>query len=253
MFDERVITRAIVETYLEEFRTIVDLDVAVVGSGPSGLVAARELAKRGYRVAVFEKRLSVGGGLWGGGMLMNRIVVQESARPVLEEFGVRTREYAPGVYVAHSVETVAALVYGALQAGAYVFNGVAMEDVVVRDGRVAGLVLNWGAVHAAGLHVDPLAIHSRAVLDATGHEAEVVRKLAAKNGVSLTVSGERSMWADRGEEETVALTGEVYPGLFASGMAATNVYGGHRMGPIFGGMLLSGVRAAELIAEALGS
>ncbi|MBT9252675.1 MAG: NAD(P)-binding protein [Brockia lithotrophica] len=58
MFDERVITRAIVETYLEEFRSIVDLDVAVVGSGPSGLVAARELARRGYRVAVFEKRLS---------------------------------------------------------------------------------------------------------------------------------------------------------------------------------------------------
>jgi thiamine thiazole synthase len=35
------------------------------------------------------------------------------------------------------------------------------------------------------------------------------------------------------------------------GMVANNAYGGPRMGPIFGGMLLSGKKAAEMIIEKL--
>ncbi|WP_418959960.1 phytoene desaturase family protein [Streptomyces tritici] len=38
------------------------LDAVVVGAGPNGLTAAVELARRGYAVAVFEARSSVGGG-----------------------------------------------------------------------------------------------------------------------------------------------------------------------------------------------
>ncbi|MER6468448.1 phytoene desaturase family protein [Streptomyces collinus] len=38
------------------------LDVVVVGAGPNGLTAAAELARRGFSVAVFEARPTVGGG-----------------------------------------------------------------------------------------------------------------------------------------------------------------------------------------------
>jgi ribulose 1,5-bisphosphate synthetase/thiazole synthase len=48
-------------------------------------------------------------------------------------------------------------------------------------------------------------------------------------------------------------TKEIYPGLFVSGMAANGVSGSFRMGPIFGGMLMSGKKAAELICEKLGN
>ncbi|WP_173531447.1 FAD-dependent oxidoreductase, partial [Streptomyces europaeiscabiei] len=38
------------------------LDAVVVGAGPNGLTAAVELARRGFSVAVFEAKSTVGGG-----------------------------------------------------------------------------------------------------------------------------------------------------------------------------------------------
>jgi len=49
----------------------------------------------------------------------------------------------------------------------------------------------------------------------------------------------------------VERTGEIYPGLYLAGMSVASVLGLPRMGPIFGGMLKSGRRAAELISERL--
>jgi len=51
------------------------------------------------------------------------------------------------------------------------------------------------------------------------------------------------------EEKIMENTREVYPGLIVAGMAANAVCGGPRMGPIFGGMLLSGKHAAEVAME----
>jgi len=127
-----------------------------------------------------------------------------------------------------------------------------VEDVMVREERITGLVLNWKAVGMANLHVDPLAVNSRYVIDSTGHDAQVtnivVRKLKGKlNTQSGALEGEKSMWASRGEEAILANTIEVYPCLYVAGMAANAVVGGYRMGPVFGGMLLSGQKVAQLI------
>ena len=59
------------------------------------------------------------------------------------------------------------------------------------------------------------------------------------------------MWAEIGEREIIGNTQEVYPGLIVAGMAANAVFGAPRMGPIFGGMLLSGERAAQVAMESL--
>ena len=59
------------------------------------------------------------------------------------------------------------------------------------------------------------------------------------------------MWAEMAEKKIMENTKEVYPGLIVAGMAANAVCGTPRMGPIFGGMLLSGKRAAELAIERL--
>ncbi|MBL7197531.1 MAG: ribose 1,5-bisphosphate isomerase, partial [Candidatus Omnitrophica bacterium] len=66
-----------------------------------------------------------------------------------------------------------------------------------------------------------------------------------------TVIGEKSMWAEAGEKQIIGNTKEVYPGLFVCGMAANAVFGSSRMGAIFGGMFLSGKRAAGIILKKL--
>ena len=78
----------------------------------------------------------------------------------------------------------------------------------------------------------------------------MVRKVNNKLNTSTGgIDGEKSMWAQVAEQEVVNHTKEVCPGLFVAGMAANAVYGLPRMGPIFGGMLLSGKKVAELIAS----
>jgi thiamine thiazole synthase len=72
-----------------------------------------------------------------------------------------------------------------------------------------------------------------------------------KKGGKVTVKGEGFMWAHRAEREILDHTKEVFPGLVVCGMAANAVAGEHRMGPIFGGMLLSGERAAILASSLL--
>lgn len=255
--DEIVISRAITESYFNEFLGCMDVDVAIVGGGPSGLAAAYYLASSGKKVVIFERKLSIGGGMWGGGMMFNRIVVQAEARQILEEFDVRCKEFQPGYFVADSVEAVSTMCSKTVKSGVSIFNLITVEDVMIRENdQIAGLVLNWSSVDMAKLHIDPLTIRSKYVIDATGHDAEVCNIIVRKIGQKLStgtggIDGEKSMWAEVAEKEIVNYTREVCPGLFVTGMAANAVFGLPRMGPVFGGMLLSGRKAAELVIEKL--
>jgi thiamine thiazole synthase len=259
--EERIISEAIVSRYFEKFRGCLSVDVAIVGGGPSGMTAAWKLAERGAQVALFERKLSLGGGIWGGGMTFNFIVVQEAARRILDEAGVPTAKYAEGYYTADAVAVAATLGSKACLAGAQIFNCVTVEDVAVRqtdDGlRVTGLVINSSPVEMAGLHIDPLVIDSKYVIESTGHDVEVLQRLVRKNGVRLntpsgSIEGEQSMWADRAESTTVDNTREIFPGVYVAGMAANASFGSYRMGAVFGGMLLSGEKVADEIAGHLG-
>jgi thiamine thiazole synthase len=44
---------------------------------------------------------------------------------------------------------------------------------------------------------------------------------------------------------------EVFPGLWIAGMSVSATLGGPRMGPIFGGMLLSGQQLAQRLGSVL--
>jgi len=249
--EEHIISKAIIETYIKGLISYLDVDVAIAGAGPSGLVCAYYLASEGKKVAVFERHLKVGGGMPGGGMMFNRIVVQEEAKEIMREFGVRIKKYSDNLYTADAVETISAFSLKAIKAGTKIFNLMSVEDVVIREKSIEGVVLNWSAVDIARLHIDPLAVKSKVVVDATGHDSEVCRIVERKLGDGFKVVGEKSMWAEKGEGALIENTKEVYPNLFVCGMAANAVAGFPRMGAIFGGMLLSGKKAAALITEKL--
>lgn len=254
--DDIIISKAIVDEFMKDFIDYMDIDVAIGGGGPSGLAAGYYLAKSGFKVALFERKLSIGGGMWGGGMMFNKIVVQEEGKRILDEFGIKSSSYDENYYVSDSVETVSTLCSKASQAGLKIFNLMSIEDVMIPGEKVEGLVLNWSSVEESGLHVDPLTIRSKAVIDATGHPCEIVKVIQDKMGARLNtengkIMGEKSMWAEVGESSILENTKEVYPGLYVAGMAANAVYGAPRMGPIFGGMLLSGEKIANLLIEKL--
>ena len=256
--DETRVTRFIVRSFAEDFVDNTHLDVAVVGAGPSGITAARLLAEADYQVAVFERSLYVGGGMWGGGMLFPRVVIQDEAVHIVKDVGVNVRVAGEGYCVVDSVECVAKCAAAALDAGARIWVGMLVEDVMIdEEARVCGVVLNWGAVQRAQMHVDPLAVSARLVIDATGHEADVLRTIERKvagarfDTPTGRIAGESSMNATEAEGHIVELTKEVYPGVIVAGMAANAAAGAPRMGAIFGGMFLSGQRAAQLAANLL--
>jgi len=252
---ETAISEAIISSYFQRLSGSVESDVIIVGAGPAGMVAAHYLAQRGLNVVLLEKRLAAGGGIWGGAMGMNEVVLQEEALPLLDEVGITHRPGPTGLHTTHAAELAAGLCLKAIQSGATLLNLITVEDVSVHDGRVTGVVVNRTMISGA-LHVDPMTFAAKAVIDTTGHEAivvEALRKrgiLASSASVELGIEG--PMNAEEGERFVVENVKEVFPGLWVSGMSVCATLGGPRMGPIFGGMLLSGKRVAELVADSIG-
>lgn len=250
MIREANITKAIIEHALKDLKEFSEVDVAIVGAGPSGLTAAYYLAGGGFRVMVLERRFSFGGGTGPGGNLLPKVVFQKEVLPILEEFGIRYAVTDYGLYVANPPEIIAKLATKAIDAGVSVLFGAHVQDLIYRIDplRVSGVVWVWTPVHEGGYHVDPLFTEAKAVVDATGHGAEVV-SIACKKipELGVTIRGERAAYADLSEKLVSEYAGRVAPGLYVTGMAVASVYGLPRMGPIFGGMMLSGKKIAEII------
>jgi thiamine thiazole synthase len=251
---EKDVTKAIVSGFADEFLDYIESDVIIIGAGPSGLIAAKRLAENGVKTLIVESNNYLGGGFWIGGYLMNKLTVREPGQRILDEVGAPYKKVQKGLYVADGPHACSKLIAAAMDAGAKVINMTKFDDVVVREDKVAGVVINWTPVSAlprAITCVDPVAIESKIVIDATGHDAVVVKSLEERGLVET--EGFEPMWVEKSEDAVVEHTSEVYPGVFVTGMAVATTYGKPRMGPTFGGMLLSGEKAAELIIEKLNS
>jgi cysteine-dependent adenosine diphosphate thiazole synthase len=141
------------------------------------------------------------------------------------------------------------------------FNATAVEDLITRplpagNGvRIAGVVTNWTLValnHDNQSCMDPNTINAPVVISTTGHDgpfgAFSVKRLVSMGEVEK-LGGMRGLDMNRAEDAIVQGTREVTPGLIVGGMELSEYQGSQRMGPTFGAMVMSGVKAAEVALD----
>ena len=100
--------------------------------------------------------------------------------------------------------------------------------------------------------MDPNTINAPVVITTTGHDgpfgAFSVKRIVSM-GMYDKLGGMKGLDMNTAEDAIVKGTREVVPGLIVGGMELSEVDGANRMGPTFGAMALSGVRAAEIAGE----
>jgi thiamine thiazole synthase len=244
---ETEITRTISTMFNETINEYANCDVIIIGAGPAGLTASRELGRMGARTLVIEQNNYLGGGYWVGGYMMNPVTVRAPAQKVWDELGVPYRRINDGLYATWGPHACSKLVAAACDAGVRFLQLTKFDDLVMKNKRVCGVVVNWMPVSALPRNitcVDPIGLECKIVIDASGHDSVAVKRLMDRGYVKWR--GMDPMWVEGSEDAVVNYTDEVFPGLIASGMSVTETHGLPRMGPTFGSMLLSGKRAAEV-------
>jgi sulfide-dependent adenosine diphosphate thiazole synthase len=244
---EKEITRAIATMFNETMTEYTDSDVIIIGAGPAGLTAARDLAKNKIRTLVIEQNNYIGGGHWGGGYMMNPVTVRAPAQKIWDELGVPYRKITDGLYATWGPHACSKLIASACDAGVRFLQLTKFDDLILKNkNHVGGVVVNWMPVSALPRNitcVDPVALESKIVIDASGHDSVAVKRLMDRGYVKW--KGMDPLWVEGSEDAVVSNTGEIFPGLIATGMSVTETHGLPRMGPTFGSMLLSGRKAAE--------
>ncbi len=250
--DEKTISRAIIHEYFQHLDDAVESDVLIAGAGPAGLVSGRILANAGYRVTIIERNNYLGGGMWIGGYLMNKVTFRAPANRILDELNIPYKTVQPGLYVADSPYFASGLIRGACEAGVKFLNMTIVEDVMIKNKQLTGLVINWTPVTTLPKLItclDPIIIEGKITIDATGHDAKICRLLEKRN--LLKTLGMGPLWIEGSEQAIVERTKQVFPNLVIAGMAVSEKEGVPRMGPTFGGMLLSGEKAGHEVLKLL--
>jgi thiazole biosynthesis enzyme len=193
---ESQVTRAIVETFSKQFLEYAESEVIIVGAGPSGLMAGRELSSKGVKTLLIERNNYLGGGFWIGGYLMNKVTIRSPAHQILDELGIPYEEVNKGLYVADGPHACSRLIAAACDAGVKTLNMTKFDDLVLyEENRVGGVVVNWTPVSALPREitcVDPIALEGKMVIDGTGHDATVVKSLEERG--LIKTRGCNPMW-----------------------------------------------------------
>lgn len=240
------ISKAIISEFSKWLGDYIICDVIIVGGGPSGLLAGMDLAIKGFKTLIIEANNYLGGGFWMGGYLMNTLTFRAPSQKVLDELKIPYKEVEEGLYTADGPNACSKLISAACDAGVKILNMTKFDDVVYRNKKVEGIVINWMPVSTLPKQiscVDPISLECKVVIDSTGHDACVCRSLEKRKLLKMADYG--PMDANVSEDLVVEKTGLIFPGLIITGMAVSTVFGIPRMGPTFGGMLLSGRKGAQ--------
>lgn len=255
---ESTVSRAMTRRYFDDLDQYAESDVVIIGAGSCGLSAAFTLAtmRPDLRIALIEAGVAPGGGAWLGGQLMSAMVVRKPADVFLRQVGVPFDDEGDYVVVKHAALFTSTVLSKVLQLpNVKMFNATAVEDLITRKDddhvRVGGVVTNWTLAtmhHDDQSCMDPNTINAPVVISTTGHDgpfgAFSVKRLVSMRQVD-SLGGMRGLDMQSAEDAIVKNTREIVPGLIVGGMELSELDGANRMGPTFGAMALSGVKAAE--------
>lgn len=260
---ESQVSRAMTKRYFEDLDKYAESDIVIIGAGSCGLSAAYMLAKQRpeLKIAIIEANVSPGGGAWLGGQLFSAMVMRKPAERFLDEINVPYEDEGNYVVVKHAALFTSTLLSKVLQfPNVKLFNATTVEDLITRKSpsgelRVAGVVTNWTLVsmhHDDQSCMDPNTINAPVILSTTGHDgpfgAFSIKRLVSMGAVEK-LGGMRGLDMNSAEDAIVKRSREIIPGMVIGGMELAEVDGSNRMGPTFGAMALSGVKAAEAVLE----
>jgi thiamine thiazole synthase len=191
------------------------------------------------------------------------MVIRKPGQKILDELELPYEDEGDYVVVKHAAMLTSTLLSKVLQApNVKLFNATAVEDLIVKEDEtrgkyVAGVVTNWTLVtlhHDTQSCMDPNVIEAKIVVSTCGHDgpmgAHSVKRLAAL-GMVPSVPGMYALDMNSAEDKIVNNTREVVPGIVLAGMELSEVDGSPRMGPTFGAMFMSGMKAAHVAVNAL--
>ncbi|KAF2232984.1 Thi4-domain-containing protein [Viridothelium virens] len=257
---ESQVSRAMTSRYFADLNDYAESDIVIVGAGSCGLSTAYCLAKArsDLKIAIIEAGVAPGGGAWLGGQLFSAMVMRKPADAFLREIGVPYEEEGAFVVVKHAALFTSTILSKVLSfPNVKLFNATSVEDLITRPAdaqggvRIAGVVTNWTLVamhHDDQSCMDPNTINAPVIISTTGHDgpfgAFSVKRLVSMQQLGA-LGGMRGLDMNTAENAIVKRTREIVPGLIVGGMELSEVDGANRMGPTFGAMALSGVKAAE--------
>jgi len=258
---ESQVSRAMTRRYFKDLDTYAESDIVIVGAGSCGLSTAYMLGKArpDLKIAIIEASVSPGGGAWLGGQLFSAMVMRKPADSFLIDLGIPFEDEGDFVVVKHAALFTSTLLSKVLSfPNIKLFNATTVEDLITRPDpsspsgiRITGVVTNWTLVtmhHDDQSCMDPNTINAPVIISTTGHDgpfgAFSVKRLVSMQAIEK-IGGMRGLDMNRAEDAIVKGTREVVKGLIVGGMELSEVDGANRMGPTFGAMALSGVKAAE--------
>ncbi|ETV66357.1 thiazole biosynthesis enzyme, variant 1 [Aphanomyces astaci] len=257
---EAEVSREMTTRYMKDMYDFADSDVIIAGAGSAGLCAAYELSKHpNIRVAIIEQSVAPGGGAWLGGQLFSSMIVRKPAHHFLDELEIPYDTKGDHVVIKHAALFTSTIMSKVLKAdNIKLFNATAIEDLIIKKGKVGGVVTNWTLVtlnHGTQSCMDPNVMEGKVLISACGHDgpmgASGVKRLQ-NIGMVDHIPGMGCLDMGAAEDAIVKGTQEIVPGMIVCGMEVAELEGAPRMGPTFGGMMISGQKAAHLALESLG-
>jgi len=198
------VTKTIMNEFMDDFiDNILDTDIVIVGSGPCGVTAAKYAAELGHKTVMIERNI-YGRRDVAGGFLLPKNTVMAPAHKILEECGVRLKDAGDGLYVCDSFEMVSKMLASACDAGAKLLNSTNVEDLVLKEDHVDGVVIQWfpssRCQNSLPAWTDRYKVES--CDRCYGHDSFLVSALASRDRASLcqraaALSGLTRLKADR--------------------------------------------------------